>query len=97
MAIRLMCLDTGKTAERDWIDGQMVGEVEYDAICAELWWTDMTIDAGRPRPQCTMDTGVGAVGLCTSSCANFESWLRLWSFRPRTAAGLSSAPSGTPC
>ena len=36
MAIRLTCMETGKTAERDWTDGQMVGNVEYDAICAEL-------------------------------------------------------------
>ena len=36
MAIRLTCMKTGKTAERDWTDGQMVGKVEYDAICAEV-------------------------------------------------------------
>lgn len=36
MAIRLTCLETDETAERDWIDGQMVGEVEYGEICAEL-------------------------------------------------------------
>jgi len=36
MAIQLRCLETDRTAGRDWIDGQMVGEVEYRDVCAEL-------------------------------------------------------------
>ena len=36
MAIRLRCLETDRTADRDWIDGQIVGEVEYREACAEL-------------------------------------------------------------
>lgn len=36
MAIRLKCMETGKTAERDWTGGPMIGKVEYDAILTEL-------------------------------------------------------------
>ena len=36
MAVQLRCLETNRTARRDWIDGQMVGEVEYRDVCAEL-------------------------------------------------------------
>ena len=37
MAIRLTCVEkTDKTAERDWVGEQLVDEVEYNAICAEL-------------------------------------------------------------
>ncbi len=45
MAIRLTRMETDKTAERDWSDGQMIGKVEYDAIRTEL-------GASRPAMSC---------------------------------------------
>ena len=36
MTIRLACLETGRTAQRDWVDEQIVDKREYDELFDEL-------------------------------------------------------------
>ena len=36
MTIRLTCMETGRSTERNWADGQAVGQVECDALRSEL-------------------------------------------------------------